>query len=36
MGLVGVAERVALVGGRVEHGPAAGGFRLEAWLPWPR
>ncbi|GIF63258.1 two-component sensor histidine kinase [Asanoa ishikariensis] len=34
MGLIGVGERVALVGGRVEHGPSAGGFRLEAWLPW--
>jgi signal transduction histidine kinase len=37
MGLVGIGERVALVGGRVEHGTAArgAGFRLEAWLPWP-
>jgi signal transduction histidine kinase len=35
-GLVGLAERVALAGGRLEHGPtAAGGFRLSAWLPWP-
>ncbi|WP_245646188.1 sensor histidine kinase [Nocardiopsis trehalosi] len=35
-GLVGLAERVALAGGRVEHGPtAAGGWRLAAWLPWP-
>ncbi|MEV4538723.1 histidine kinase [Asanoa sp. NPDC049518] len=34
MGLIGVGERVALVGGRVEHGPSASGFRLEAWLPW--
>ncbi|MEV0718232.1 histidine kinase [Asanoa sp. NPDC050611] len=34
LGLVGIGERVALVGGRVEHGPDDG-FRLEAWLPWP-
>jgi signal transduction histidine kinase len=35
-GLAGLAERVALAGGRLEHGPtAAGGFRLAAWLPWP-
>ncbi|GIF75461.1 two-component sensor histidine kinase [Asanoa siamensis] len=35
VGLVGIGERVALVGGRVAHGPSADGFRLEAWLPWP-
>ncbi|HTF12115.1 MAG TPA: histidine kinase [Asanoa sp.] len=35
MGLVGIGERVALVGGRVEHGPDGGCFRVEAWLPWP-
>jgi len=35
-GLVGLAERVALASGRLEHGPtAAGGWRLAAWLPWP-
>ena len=35
-GLAGLAERVTLAGGRLEHGPtAAGGFRLAAWLPWP-
>ena len=35
-GLAGLAERVALAGGRLEHGAtAAGGFRLAAWLPWP-
>jgi signal transduction histidine kinase len=35
-GLVGLAERVDLVGGRLEHGPTPGGdFRLRAWLPWP-
>ncbi|BCJ40549.1 two-component sensor histidine kinase [Actinoplanes ianthinogenes] len=39
-GLVGLAERVDLVGGRFRHGvhrDSAGvlTFRLEAWLPWP-
>jgi len=35
-GLVGLAERVALLGGRLEFGPAPSGeFRVEAWLPWP-
>ncbi|GIH68975.1 two-component sensor histidine kinase [Sphaerimonospora thailandensis] len=35
-GLIGLAERVALVDGRLEYGPAAsGGWRLAAWLPWP-
>ncbi|WP_306214363.1 sensor histidine kinase [Actinoplanes sp. RD1] len=34
-GLVGLAERVQLAGGRFEHGPTADGrFRLRAWLPW--
>lgn len=34
-GLVGVAERVSLAGGTMEHGPAPGGeFRLRASLPW--
>lgn len=40
-GLVGLAERVTLAGGRLEHGPrrtatssTAVGFHLEAWLPW--
>ncbi|MER7006469.1 histidine kinase [Dactylosporangium sp. NPDC000555] len=39
-GLVGLAERVALAGGRLEHGPrrAATGpeFKLEARLPWKK
>ncbi len=34
-GLVGLAERVALAGGALEHGPeAAGDFVLRASLPW--
>ncbi|WP_432506196.1 sensor histidine kinase [Kineococcus arenarius] len=35
LGLVGLAERVALAGGELEHGPAGDGFRLRARLPWP-
>ncbi len=41
-GLLGVAERVSMLGGRVEHGPIGsggpagpGGFRLRAELPVP-
>ncbi|MFF5923967.1 sensor histidine kinase [Streptomyces flavochromogenes] len=35
-GLIGLTERAALAGGRMEHGPAPdGGFSLHAWLPWP-
>ena len=35
-GLVGLAERADLVGGRLEHGRTDDGdFRLGAWLPWP-
>jgi signal transduction histidine kinase len=35
-GLAGLAERVALARGRLEHGPTpSGGWRLTAWLPWP-
>ncbi|WP_326551713.1 histidine kinase [Micromonospora sp. NBC_01813] len=35
-GLVGLAERATLAGGRLTHGPTeAGDFRLAAWLPWP-
>jgi signal transduction histidine kinase len=34
-GIVGLAERTSLAGGRLEHGPTPGGdFRLRAWLPW--
>jgi signal transduction histidine kinase len=35
-GLVGLAERAKLSGGRLEHGlDRDGDFRLRAWLPWP-
>jgi signal transduction histidine kinase len=35
-GLIGLAERVGLAGGRLEHGrTATGDHRLWAWLPWP-
>ncbi|WP_433161578.1 sensor histidine kinase [Kribbella sp. CA-247076] len=35
-GLLGLAERAALVDGRLEHGRTPEGeFRLFAWLPWP-
>ena len=36
-GLLGLAERAALAGGRLEHGlDDQGYFRLRAWLPWPK
>jgi signal transduction histidine kinase len=35
-GLIGLAERAGLAGGRLEHGrTSTGDFRLYAWLPWP-
>jgi signal transduction histidine kinase len=35
-GIVGLAERTTLAGGRLEHGRTeAGDYRLWAWLPWP-
>ena len=35
-GLVGLAERATLSGGRLVHGvDEHGDFRLRAWLPWP-
>jgi signal transduction histidine kinase len=36
VGLVGLSERVSLVGGRLDHGPDpdTGTFRLHARLPW--
>lgn len=34
-GLIGLAERIQLAGGRLEHGHTeAGDYRLWAWLPW--
>ncbi|WP_225918375.1 sensor histidine kinase [Actinocatenispora comari] len=34
-GLIGLTERVRLAGGELDHGAAAGRFRLHAWLAWP-
>ena len=34
-GLIGLAERVALVGGELEHGRQGDWFRVRARLPWP-
>ncbi|MDN4160360.1 sensor histidine kinase [Nocardioides abyssi] len=34
LGLVGLAERAALRGGRLEHRREGGAFVLEGWLPW--
>ncbi|MGJ6963110.1 sensor histidine kinase [Streptosporangium sp. G11] len=34
-GLIGLAERARLAGGELTAGPAGGGFRVHAWLPWP-
>jgi signal transduction histidine kinase len=34
-GIVGLAERASLAGGRLEHGRTpTGDFQLRAWLPW--
>jgi hypothetical protein len=34
-GIIGLAERAGLAGGRLEHGRTPDGdFRLWAWLPW--
>ena len=32
-GLIGMRERAALFGGRLEAGPVGRGFRVAAWLP---
>jgi signal transduction histidine kinase len=35
-GLLGLRERIMLLGGSLHAGPCAdGGWRLAAWLPWP-
>lgn len=34
LGLVGLAERAALRGGRLEHGVRADSFELRGWIPW--
>jgi len=34
LGLVGLAERAALSGGRLEHAVEDGHFVLRAWIPW--
>ena len=33
-GLIGLTERVRIVGGRLDYGSDGGQFRLSAWLPW--
>jgi signal transduction histidine kinase len=35
VGLIGLAERTRLAGGRWEHGIVGDVFRLHVWLPWP-
>jgi signal transduction histidine kinase len=32
-GLTGMRERAELIGGRLEAGPTADGFRVELWIP---
>ena len=34
MGLIGLTERVALLGGTLTHGRQGGTFTLRARLPW--
>lgn len=34
-GLIGIAERVTLAGGRFSHGRDGAEYALRAWLPWP-
>ena len=35
MGLLGLQERVGLLGGTIHAGATdGGGWRVEAWLPW--
>jgi signal transduction histidine kinase len=33
VGLIGLSERLALIGGALDHRPDAGGFRLRATIP---
>jgi signal transduction histidine kinase len=35
VGLVGLRERVELIGGTLERTMEGGTHRLQAWLPWP-
>ena len=35
LGLVGLAERAALAGGRLDHRREGQSFVVEGWLPWP-
>ena len=35
LGLIGLAERAALAGGRISHGvDGTGGYAVRAWIPW--
>ncbi len=35
LGLIGLAERAELAGGRISHGvDATGGYSVRAWIPW--
>ena len=35
LGLIGLAERAALAGGRISHGEdGTGGYSVRAWIPW--
>ena len=35
LGLLGLAERATLAGGRISHGTdATGGYAVRAWIPW--
>jgi signal transduction histidine kinase len=35
LGLLGLAERAALAGGRISHGvDGSGGYEVRAWIPW--
>lgn len=36
LGLVGMAERVEIAGGRIDHSLTGDRFELRAWLPWPK